>query len=171
MFEDYFVTCNVAVALKGAGFDEPCMASWERYKALKYVTGDKLHIHYSNFPTSPDNYNDTIKAAMLAHPGLFAEKRKNSEWPPWLYVAPLYDQVFDWLLNKGLYLHPYKTPGPKWGVNIYDIDFNHVWPNNTPNESYHYNQMKYLHDGKKLALTEAILQAIKLLPNEPETNV
>lgn len=172
MVEEYFVTCEVAIALRAAGFDEPCMGVHEYYQTVEGPYSDELHINYSNRPTNPDTYNDTIRKLMLTRPGLFVEKHRNSELQPWFYAAPLYDQVIDWFLTKGLYLHPYKTIRPKknkatkiWGVNILNNDGEHLWPAVALTRNYSQEMQKYLTDGRRLALNTAILAGLKLLDN------
>lgn len=171
MFEKYFVTCPLSIALRAAGFDEPCMATRETY----LDGSQKFNISYSSEPLNPATYNSIIKEAMELRPGLFVPKLKNSEFPPWLYAAPLYDQVFEWLFSKGIYLHPYYAPkfegkkaiAARWGVNIYNLD------------------LKFLNAGGLLgamagepvnadrrdAIEQAIFAAIKLLTNEPKMDV
>jgi hypothetical protein len=115
MFEKYFVTCPVAVALREAGFDEPCMASWECYETTTLhqkaiVSYKELHIAYLSQPPDQSIYSDKIQKLMAKSPGLFKDQRTNSTFPEWLYAAPLYDQVLEWFMSKGLYLHQYRIP-------------------------------------------------------------
>lgn len=169
MFEEYFVTYMLAKVLRTAGFDVPCIGVWE-YSVWDDKPEAELHINYLSFDTTDHIYNKEIQALLKSRPGLFQDKRTNQTLPPWLFAAPLYDQVFAWLFKKGLYLHPYYAPkfeGKKavkaqWGVNIYDLD------------------LKFLNAGGLLAAMEgepvnadrrdaieqAILAAIKLLKNE-----
>lgn len=170
MFEDYFVTCAAAVALREAGFNEPCMAVHEYYKfhGKEYK---EFHIAYFGKPGEPRMYSDKIQKLMIKRPGLFIDQRTNQQFPPWLYAAPLYEQVLDWFLSKGLYLHPYNLQGirtkdmeHKWGVNIFDMEYNHLWPSIPLTKAYTQEMQLFLADGRRLALNNAILPAIKLLP-------
>lgn len=150
MFEKYFVTCPVAVALKAAGFDEPCMALWRTFKA----------------PTQPSSqiiYNNE-------DPDAWMYECRNSGLPNWQFARPLYQQVFEWFMSKGIYLHPYYAPkfeGKKailaqWGVNIYNLDLKFLNAGGLlgamEGEPVNINQRD--------AMDQAILEAIKLLPNE-----
>lgn len=156
MFEDYFVTTNVAVALRKAGFDEPCMGAHN-------TQDNKLHISYTNEPT--DFHTIAIK-------------RRNSELPEHLYAAPLYDQVFDWLLQSNIRIHDVlistdsgngTTMG--WRVYLYNgTTGKALWPPvmvayKYP-ASYEIVEHSRLYKDKKQAWEQAILEAIKLLPNE-----
>lgn len=169
MFEKYFVTCPVAVALKHAGFDEPCMAARERDGAE-----DILHIAYDSKPPNPAIYSEAIQKLMVDRPGMFIDIRRNSEMQPCQFAAPLYDQVFEWLFSKGLYLHPYYAPQsdgkaatePKYGVNVFDKNLKLLWPNN----DIFYGEV-ILYTERRDAIEQAILAAIKLLPDEHKTNV
>jgi len=69
--ENEFVKYEQALALKELGFDEPCFGSWE--------------IDYVEIPT----YTHCI-----------SNFYKNSNHPVGKVTAPLYQQVFRWLLDK-----------------------------------------------------------------------
>ncbi len=165
MFEKYFVTCPVAVALRGAGFDEPCMAAREHYMDGDEVV-DILHICYFDSPTNIDLYIETIRELLKSRPGLLEDKRTNKQLPPWLYAAPLYGQVLEWFMSKGLYLHPYYAPKfdgkiaiePKYGCNVLDKNLKHLWP-----EGGIFSNVVIIYPDRRAALEQAILVAIKLL--------
>lgn len=164
MFADYFVTCNVAIALRNVGFDEPCMAMHEHYDHND-IQHSELIIGYSNRPTTPEIYNSTIQKLLEERPGLFKEQRRNSMLPKWQYAAPLYDQAFDWLLIKGYYLHDYHIPKleqapARWGVNLYDDNGDLVWPELTMNDQ------AYLYENKRAAWRHGLLAAIKLIKEQ-----
>ncbi len=166
MFDGYFVTCDVAIALRNVGFDEPCMAVHEHYthNSMQYT---KLIIGYSNQPTTPEIYNSTIQKLLEEKPDLFKEQRRNSLLPVWQYAAPLYDQVFDWLMIKGYYLHDYPIPkleqAPvRWGVNLYDDKGGLVWPKLTLNDQ------AYLYEEKREAWRYGLLAALKFLEHNKE---
>jgi hypothetical protein len=141
MFEKYFVTCNVAILLKNVGYDEPCIAVYDCNKV------DAEHrIDYGNHPFQP---------------------HRNSKLQPWLYAAPLYQQVFEWLESKGLYLHPYKVPllneqPAYYGVNIFNDEGMHLWPDVPHDKDYHKNIQKYYYYDKLIAWRHAIMAAIRL---------
>lgn len=167
MFENYFVTCNVAVALKKIGFDEPCMA-WFEYYEIDGKTTQAFHIAYSNAPTNPGMYNDMIKEILESRSIDISPARMNSRLQPWQYAAPLYQQVFEWLETKGLYLHPYRVPRlrelPEWyGVNIFNEKGKQVWPIVPLNKDYHENATMYYFPDKKSAYWHSILAAIEIL--------
>lgn len=172
MFEKYFVTCPVAITLRGAGFDEPCMAAWECNGDLE-DENRILHIAYDSKPPNPAIYNEEIQALMKDRPGMFMNRRRNSEISPWLYAAPLYDQVFEWLFSKGIYLHPYyvsplviKDEGV-WGCNLYESSTNnYLWPEYALSDKKEY----HTHERRDV-IEQAILAAIKLLPNESKMDV
>jgi hypothetical protein len=130
MFAEYFVTCNVAVALKEVRFDEPCMGYHE--------SEQELNINYCNRPTQPELYNATIRKALEEKPGLFDERRKNSQLPQWFYAAPLYHQVFDWLrIKHNMRVHDCYIasavnkvgPNGTWYANLIDATTGEtLWP-------------------------------------------
>lgn len=176
MFEKYFVTAPVAVALKEAGFDEPCIAAREYYSDSNGNYQEELHVAYISHPPEISIYSDKIQKLMVRKPGLFKDLRLNSQFPTWLYAAPLYAQVFEWFLKKGLYLHPYLLNGPiniafkeKWGVNIFNPAGSLEWPvvpfQPDPNK-FEDDRQTYIHADKRDAYEQAIIAAIKLLPNE-----
>jgi hypothetical protein len=175
MFEKYFVTCPVAVALRGAGFDEPCMACWEHYRPDGTLTtfeeADKFRINYSSEPQDPRMLSQAIRDIMKERPGLFQRLIKNTDLPPYLYAAPLYDQVLEWFMSKGLYLHPFYAPRfegkiavePKYGTNVYNKDLKYLWPEGGMGI---FSKGNITLPDRRDAIDQAILAAIKLLPNE-----
>lgn len=177
MFEKYFVTCPVAVALRGAGFDEPCMAARECYEGPDDIV-DILHICYFSSPTNTDLYVETIRELLKTRPAMMNEKRTNKQLPPWLYAAPLYVQVFEWFEARGLYLHDYRITAnvnriskkTVYGTSVFDDQGMQLWPIIT-NLGDRDVFVKHSHDTLQLARDQAILAAIKLLPNEPKMDV
>ena len=173
MFEKFFVTCPVAIALRAAGYDEPCMAVHEYYE-FNGKPFRKLHIVYLAEPPATSIYSDKIQKLMETHPGLFKEFRTNQKFPPWLYAAPLYDQVFDWLGTKGLHLHVHyiakdvlRKDHGVWGCSVYDITTgNLLSPLFKLTE-----RIEYPHKERRTAIEQAILAALKLQSHEPKTNV
>lgn len=179
MFSEYFVTCSIAIALKKAGFDEQCMGAWEHYN---YKGGDftELIIAYSNQPTIPEIYNSTIQQALAERPGLFKERQKNSQLQPWLYAAPLYQQVFDWLIMHNIrvhdvYINSWAETGITigWAYTLFEISTGKALSKTA------FIGCKYGHEeginykriciDRKAAWDEAILKALELVGQQSPT--
>lgn len=161
MFDKYFVKIPVAIALKKAGFDEPCIGVHEYY-THQDITTSILRISYNNHALDKYDRDDEVIRQMVLRRGLIEERRCNSELPQWLFAAPFYDQVLDWLESKGVYIHPYRIPefqesSAKWGVNVYDLSGNLLWPKWNLDSEIKYFQDKYE------ARCQALLPAIDLI--------
>jgi len=149
MLAKYFVPVQIAIALKGIGFDEPCISVWERAANGKRFT-DNLYI------LTDESYarNCMLTAAS--------------------YAAPLYDQVFEWFIVNGLSIHDYYIPGPytgkgketepgNWSCSILTIKTGKsMWPG-----ALLATKMKpsLMHKDRRGALDQAILEAIKIIKN------
>ncbi len=170
MFEDFFVTCPLAIALRAAGYDEPCMAAWHSV-THKGIKTDNLFIGYYNYEQPIEIYNENIQHVMKTRPGLLQDKRTNQTMPPWLYAAPLYDQLFLWLFKKGLYLHKFYAPlfdnheraiSPQWGINVFNLDLKLISP------AGWFSAMTCSDPDQRIAFENGIKQALKLLKDAPE---
>jgi hypothetical protein len=51
-------------------------------------------------------------------------------------------------------------------VNIFDKDGNALWPTTLFDEQYQSRLASYIHPDRRAAIEQAILAAIKLLPND-----
>jgi hypothetical protein len=173
MFTEYFVTCNVAVALRQAGFNELCMGIW-CVLTKDNVPVQKLYLYYNNIPPNqrilirPEITEDVIEADTY-----WLDQRLNTFMPPWIYSAPIYPQVLKWLSKRGLYIHPCRIPILKeksapteiWTVAIYSKAGSQLWPQ-IPLMSYQERIKEYYYDTEQAAYEQAILAALKILePN------
>lgn len=188
MFEKYFVTCPVAVALRAAGFDEPCMASWEHYDHTRSLTAFEepniMRINYTNSVLDPRIYNEELQRVMKERPNLFAQKLQNSQLPAYLYAAPLYGQVLEWLHGQGIRVHEnYLTTGERkiatklaWAVRLVDTKTGKtLWPDTkiafSKEGIFEIIEPDNEFEVQRDAWEQSILAAIKLLPNESKVDV
>jgi hypothetical protein len=109
-----FVPYNIALALKGLGFDEKCLADF-------MVFGDNESVNGRFGKTEPKLFTEGQERDLE-----FA--RKDSGYPFVYHVcnAPLYQQAFDWIRNNyGLWANIEHTAGyDDYYVEIED----HNWP-------------------------------------------
>lgn len=134
---DQFVPYDIAVALKEAGFDEPCFAT----SNLGVIVG-------------------VLDTAQFKVTGF--QFVKNSEaGGPWI-AAPLYQQVFDWLELNNLRIHDcWIFYEQKWSVSIFNMPTgNQMWPNHLMAAI---EPGSILYTDKREAWNIAIREAIKLL--------
>lgn len=165
MFDEYFVTCNVAEALRKVGYDEPCMAIRERYKQENTWIED-LFINYSNKPPNPELYKEAYQKILQERPNILATRFTNSQLQPWCFAAPLYPQVAKWLRGKGLFLQDSRIPIMKtdmsmselWMVSIYNQNGKQLWPA-VPLVNYHQNIKKFHFESEREAWDKAIIAA------------
>lgn len=166
MFEDYFVASNVAVALRNIGFDEPCMGFHEHYTRDE-VLHSKMIINYSNLPIDPEAYNSTIRQAIKEKPGLIKQDCCNSTLAQWQYAAPLWDQLFNWLVTKGIHVHCYEVPAlneqpRRYGVNLFNMTGKQLWPNISLDQAL-VNELYYTYEDKLAAWRHGSLAACKII--------
>lgn len=89
----YFVDFELALRLKVLGFNEPCIACFDKRKALR------IWVDYSDFE--------------------FLEGIPNSTFGKWgLIGAPLWDQVLDWIESKGVKIgvNPFTSKSFSFGI-------------------------------------------------------
>lgn len=176
MFEEYFVLPPIARALRECGFNEPCIGA---YEINAWGCESKLIISYTNQRIDPNEFDEATKELFIKRPGLFRDLRKNSELPQWLYAAPLYDQVKNWLFTKNLRIHETyiaktvfkKGDNGAWFYSVYDtIEGNCLWPpviiHSQIDGFYEDTIRKDAKRSTRIALEEAILKAINILKNE-----
>lgn len=180
MYEELFVPVMIAVALKEVGFDEPCMAIHEHYEH-EDILHSKLLINYSNQPINPVLYNETIKVALLHCPDLLNVPQNNSKLPTWLFAAPIYEQVFDWLHQRGLNIHDLfiakdvfkKGADGAWMVTITDtLTGKMLWPARIIEftSGVEQNTDNMVFNIKRNAWDAAIFAAIKMLNDANKNN-
>lgn len=185
MFEKYFVTCNVAVALREAGYNEPCMAVWEYYEFEK-DRNEKLYIGFYSHEVPDNIYNEQIRALKQSRPGMFENKRTNQTLQPWLYAAPMYQQVFDWLMEQNIRVHDCyiskkvnaQAAKAVWYVNLIDTNTQDTyWPTlnfksiliKDGDRKWTIESQIYYETDRK-AWEAAILQAIEILKKRQTIN-
>lgn len=134
-----FVPYEIAVTLKGAGFDEPCFGVYDISSILSLYAPSK-------------------SIALGFKIGL------NSELDEITAAAPLYQQVFDWLELQNIRIHDcWIFFERKWSVSIFNIPTgNRMWPNSilAPIEPD-----SLLYSDKREAWNAAITEALNLLKN------
>ncbi len=168
MFTEYFVTCNVAVALRQAGFNELCMGVW-RVLTKDNIPVQKLYIYYNNIPSNQRILIRQERTKDVAEAGTYwQDQRINTLMPPWIYAAPIYPQVLKWLNNRGLYVHlipmlnDKSASAEKWKASIYSKVGSQLWPK-IPLMNYHERIKAYHFDTEVAAYEQAILAALKIL--------
>jgi hypothetical protein len=185
MFEKYFVTCNVAKALREVGYNEPCLAVWEYYE-FEDNRSEHLYIGFYSHEIPDNIYNEQIRALMNSRPGMFEKKRTNQTLQPWLYAAPMYQQVFDWLMTHNIHVHDcyiakkVNMQGTEavWYVNLIDtITQDSYWPSLNfksilmidGNQKWTIESQIYYETDRE-AWEAAILQAIEILKTRQNIN-
>lgn len=141
-----FTPYHVSVALRDAGFDEPCFATDDMGTKVGVLDPAQFKVTGFQFVT-------------------------NSELQDGAVASPLYQQVFDWLEMRNIRIHDYWVYFEgKHGCNVFDkLTGKLLWPHRNFAHLQELHEKKemdpYLHYSKRDAWNEAITEAIKLLKN------
>jgi hypothetical protein len=138
--EKYFVPVEIAVKLKEAGFNEPCLMFFDLE-----VFGQVVDPHQYRVM----GYHSVM----------------NSEIDTERYTAaPLYHQVFDWLEKRDIRIQDYHIfcEEKKWGANVFEMSTgNMLWgPLFSLKKE---KEERILYFTKEEAWNEAIKEALKMI--------
>jgi len=161
IYSKIFLTYKLSVIAQKKGFDEECIAWWEKpyeHKSKKII--EKFVIN-GNEPVVLSLESQKLKED---RPGMFAiQKNKNSTTPAWTVTCPSYEQIIEWFVQKhnlNIVIFCNDTANMKF--------FNyHIWHSNVKNNSAElYSENRKTKTSRFKALQLAIKEAFKLIKNE-----
>jgi hypothetical protein len=110
--EKEFVPYELALRMKQLGFNEPCLARWQKNKKLQYR---KENDWIYNFDPNPDNLEFYVKN----HPNYLMLINGKYLWPQCVnFTASLFQQAFRWFREKyNIHIRIEKYDETKWWAN------------------------------------------------------